>query len=136
LKDFKRRQPDDFLLVKKFADDLIAQGLSELRIRSYVRYLLNIREAVGKPLSEFTIEDVKRAIVHYQMKVNRGERTESSVFEARKTLKKFFRWYDKPELVEWFSIGSVENKLSPSDLITEGGLRGCSTHVIIQETEH
>jgi len=38
---------------------------------------------------------------------------------VKKTLKKFFKWLEKEELVNWFSLGNVDPKVSPQDLITE-----------------
>ena len=124
LKRFKRHYPDEFHIIKEFSDDLLAEGLSELRIRSYVGYLKRIRDiAEGKKLTEFDKSDIRRVINHYQLLCNRGEVSDSAVFEVKKTLKKFFKWLGKEELVNWFSVGSVENKLSPADLITEEEFR-------------
>ncbi|HIH69355.1 MAG TPA: tyrosine-type recombinase/integrase [Methermicoccus shengliensis] len=45
------------------------------------------------------------------------------VFEVKKTLKKFFRGLEKDDLVNWFTLGNVETKVSPQDLITEEEFR-------------
>ncbi|AIY90067.1 tyrosine-type recombinase/integrase [Geoglobus acetivorans] len=117
---FKKHYPDEYDVIKEFSDDLLAEGLSELRIGSYVEYLKRIRDiAEGKKLTEFDKSDVRGVINHYQILCNRGDLSDSTVFEVKKTLKKFFKWLGKEELVSWFSLGNVENKLSPADLITE-----------------
>lgn len=129
LERFKRYHPEDYETVEAFAMDLLAQGISELRVRSYVVYLSRILDLVGKRFEEFTRDDIRRVLAHYQLLVNKGERSESSVFEAKKTLKKFFKWLGKEELVNWFTLGSIKSNISPHDLITreefEAMVRAC-----------
>ncbi len=119
LESFKRAcSPEDYEVVYDFATDLMSNGLSEIRIAGYVKWLRIIAKTRGKKLVEFDKSDVKHVINHFQMRCNRGEISQSTVFEVKKTLKKFFKWYGKEELVSWFSIGDAEGNLSPSDLIT------------------
>ncbi len=119
LNRFKRIYPDEYDIIQEFTEDLLVEGLSELRIRSYVSWLKRIRDVAGKKLVEFDKSDIRKVINHYQLLCNQGKVTDSTVFEVKKTLKKFFKWMKKEELVNWFSIGTVENKLSPADLIIE-----------------
>jgi len=114
---------EDYYIVENFATDLIAEGISEIRVISYVDRLISVRKVVRKKLNEFTKEDVKKVINHYQLLCNEGIISDSSVFEIKKTLKKFFKWMGKKELVNWFTLGKPETKVSPSDLITEGEFR-------------
>jgi|Deesub1362A_J573_1020465.scaffolds.fasta_scaffold00380_31 integrase len=123
LENFRKKYPEHYEIVRNFSEDLIAQGISELRVRSYVHYLRRILDVVKKDFREFTKEDVRKVIVHYQELVNRGEFSDSVVFEVKKTLKRFFRWFNRDDLVNWFTIGSVETKVSPHDLITEDEFR-------------
>lgn len=39
--------------------------------------------------------------------------------ELRKTLKKFFKWFEREDVVHWFSIGKYETKVTPQDMISE-----------------
>ncbi len=123
LEKFRKDHPDCYKVVENFANDLLAQGISELRVRSYVIWLSKIIEVAGKNPNEFTKDDVRKVLAHYQTLVNQGKYTDSTIFEVKKTLKKFFKWFGKEDLVSWFSVGNVENKLSPSDLITEEEFR-------------
>lgn len=123
LEKLEKLYPDEYKVIKEFSDDLLANGISELRIRTYVIWLRRIREVAGKKLTEFEKTDVRNVINHYQILRNRGEVSDSSVFEVKKTLKKFFKWLGKEDLVNWFSVGNVENSLSPADLITEEEFR-------------
>ena len=119
LENFRKECPEDYNIVYEFASDLIAEGISEFRVRGYVIYLKKIIQTANKRLKDFEKADVKRVINHYQLLRNSGELSDSSVFEVKKTLKKFFGWCGRDELINWFSIGKVKNSLSPSDLITE-----------------
>jgi len=116
LENFRKECLEDYDIVYEFASDLIAEGISEFRIRGYVIYLKKIIQIANKHLKDFE-KDVKRVINHYQFLRNGGELSDSSVFEVKKTLKNFSGGGD--ELINWFSIGKVKNSLSPSDLITE-----------------
>ena len=119
LENFKRECPGDYDVVYEFASDLIAEGISEFRARGYVIYLKKIIQTANKHLKDFKKADVKKVINHFQLLRNSDELSDSSVFEVKKTLKKFFKWYGRNELVNWFATGKVKNNLSPSDLITE-----------------
>jgi len=118
LERFRRRHPEDYEIVESFAMDLLVQGISELRVSSYVSFLARVLDIAGKRLEEFTKSDVRRVIAHYQTRANSGEISQSTVFEVKKTLKKFFKWAGREELVSWFSIGKCSSSLSPQDLIT------------------
>jgi site-specific recombinase XerD len=122
LQKSKEECPDDYDVVHEFAEGLLGEGLSELRIKTYVIWLRKIRSVANKRLTEFDKIDVRKAINHYQLLCNSGKVPDSSVFEVKKTLKKFFKWMGKDDLVNWFSVGNVE-KLSPADLITEEEFR-------------
>ncbi len=77
---------------------MLSNGLSEIRIAGYIKWLKIIAKTRGKKLIEFDKDDVKYVINHFQIRCNRGEISQSTVFEVKKTLKKFFKWYDKGEL--------------------------------------
>lgn len=118
LNRFKNRHPENYDIAERFAMDLLAQGISELRITGYLTYLSIILDVVGKRLDDFTRDDVSKVLAHFQLRANRGEISNNTIFEVRKTLKKFFKWLDKEELVNWFTTGKCQSNLSPQDLIT------------------
>ncbi len=129
LKRFKQRHPENYDLIETFAMDLLAQGISELRVTGYLTYISNILKIVNKDFRKYTKDDVRKVIAHYQTRANRGEISPNTVFEVRKTLKRFFKWLGKEELVNWFVAGKCESNLSPQDLITheefEAMLKAC-----------
>ncbi len=99
--------------------DLLAQGLSEIRVSGYISFISRILKIVNKDPRAYTKEDIRKVLAHYQMRANNGEISQSTVFEVKKTLKKFFKWLGRGELVDWFSIGRCSSNLSPQDLITQ-----------------
>lgn len=107
---------------EEFVEDLISKGLSIGRITSYVYKLVKIREVSEKNLEEFDKAEVRKVINYFQLKANSGDLSQNTVREVKKTLKKFFKWLKKEDLVNWFSLGKVETNLSPGDLITLGGI--------------
>lgn len=119
LKRYERQFPETLDLIKDFSDDLIVEGISETRISTYIERLIYINKINGKRLPDFDLKDVKKVISHFQQQVNEGEYSQNSLIEVKKALRKFFKWYGKPELVNWFTLGEAKCKLSPSDLLTE-----------------
>ncbi len=50
LERFRRRHPEDYEIVESFAMDLLVQGISEMRVSSYVSFLVRILDIAGKRL--------------------------------------------------------------------------------------
>ncbi len=114
LESFKRScSPEDYGVVYEFATDLLSNGLSEIRIAGYIKWLKIIVKTRGKKLTEFDKDDVKYVMNHFQIRCNRGEISQSTVFEVKKTLKKFFKWYDKGELETLEEIETPEVREIP-----------------------
>ncbi len=115
----KEEHPESYAVIEDFAEDMLAEGLSAHRLYSYLLWLRKILKAVDKRIDEWDKRDVRRAINHFKAEMDHGGITENSFEEVKKTLKKFFKWLGKEEIVNWFSLGSVGPKVSPQDLITE-----------------
>ena len=62
---FKRNYPKYYDIVEAFAMDLLAQGLSEIRVAGYVSFISRILKIVNKDPREYTKEDVRRVVAHY-----------------------------------------------------------------------
>ncbi|WP_456468769.1 hypothetical protein [Archaeoglobus sp.] len=65
LKRFREKHPENYNIIETFAMDLLAQGISELRVTGYLTYLSSILKVVNKDLQEFTRDDIRRVIAHY-----------------------------------------------------------------------
>jgi len=115
----KEKYPENYQLIEDFAEDLLAKGITAHRIYSYVLWLKKALDVVDKRLDTWDKRDVRKVINRYQIECNEGKISENSLREVKKTLKKFFKWLEKEELVCWFSLGNVDPKVSPQDLITE-----------------
>ena len=115
----KEEHFESYAVIEEFAEDMLAKGLTVHRMYSYILWLRKILHAVDKKIDEWDRKDVRRTINHFKAEVERGRITESSFEEVKKTLKKFFKWFGKEEIVSWFSLKNVETKISPQDLITE-----------------
>ena len=119
LENFREKHPENFEIVDDFAEDLLANRISELRVYSYVCWLKRFLEIVSKKLEQWERKDIRKVINHYQRRVEKGELSENTLVEVKKTLKKFFKWAGKEEQVNWFTGSGWENGVSPNDLITE-----------------
>jgi len=121
--------PESYQDIEDFVEDLLAEGISVYRMYSYTIWLNKILKIVNKPINEWDRRDIRRVINHFTAECNQGKITQTSVEEIKKTLKKFFKWASKSELVNWFSLKNVETKVSPQDLITqeefEAMIRAC-----------
>lgn len=119
LEMLKEEHPASFEVVEDFVEDLIAEGISKHRIYSYILWTRKCLNAVDKKIDEWDRKDVRRTLNHYKEELDTGRITENSMIEVKKTLKKVFKWMGKDELVNWFTVGKSETKVSPQDLITE-----------------
>jgi len=123
LQRIQRKHPENYEIIEEFVSDLIANGISFHRINAYLLWLDKILDLIPKKLQEFERSDVRKVIMRYQMLCNDEKVSESTLYEVKKTLKKFFRWMGREDLIDWFSIGNVKSNISPSDLITEEEFR-------------
>lgn len=119
LEMLKEEYPASFEVVEDFVEDLIAEGISKHRIYSYILWTRKCLKAVDKKIDEWDRKDVRRTLNHYKEEHDTGKITENSMLEVKKTLKKVFKWMGKEELVNWFTVGKTETKVTPQDLITE-----------------
>ncbi len=115
----KEEHPESYKIIEDFAEDLLAEGITAQRIYSYIFWLRKALDVVDRRIDTWDKRDVRKVINRYQIECNEGKISENSLREVKKTLKKFFKWLEKVELVNWFSLGNVNSNVSPQDLITE-----------------
>lgn len=58
---------------RDFRYEFTGAGEPELGVTGYLTYLSNIFKVVNKDLGEYTRDDVRKVIAHYQAKANRGK---------------------------------------------------------------
>ena len=115
----KEEHPESYELVEDFVEDLIAEGISKHRIYSYILWIRKSLEVVDRKIDTWNRKDVRKILNFYKAELEAGKITENSMVELRKTLKKFFKWLKKEDVVNWFSIGKYETKVTPQDMISE-----------------
>ncbi|KUJ92395.1 MAG: Integrase family protein, partial [Archaeoglobus fulgidus] len=129
LRKIKDSHPENYQLIEDFVEDLLAEGISPKRVYTYIFWLRKIIETADTKLDNWGRREVRKVINRYQIECNKGNISENSLREVKKTLKKFFKWLGREDLVNWFSLGNVAPKISPQDLITteefEAMLRTC-----------
>lgn len=119
LRKIEEKYPDSYKIIEDFSEDLLAEGITAHRIYSYVLWLRKSLDVASKRIDTWDKRDIRKIINRYQIECNEGNISENSLREVKKTLKKFFKWLEKDELVDWFSLGDVDPKVSPQDLITQ-----------------
>lgn len=119
LRKIEEKYPDSYKIIEDFSEDLLAEGITAHRIYSYVLWLRKSLDVASKRIDTWDKRDTRKIINRYQIECNEGNISENSLREVKKTLKKFFKWLEKDELADWFSLGDVDPKVSPQDLITQ-----------------
>ncbi len=75
-------------VLQKFADYLISEGISPLRILRYVQIMRMVSEWIDKPLGEWGREEILFVLV----KLEKSDYKVGTKNEFRKAMKKFFKW--------------------------------------------
>ncbi len=109
-------------LILKFHEDMLAEGLSELRVLKYLRLLKWLAIWLEKDFDKANEEDIKRLVA----RIERSELSEWGKQNYKVAIKRFYRWLYKlpkgkdPELTEWIrtTIKNNNTKL-PEELLTE-----------------
>jgi len=116
-KEYKKANSE---LMQKFFEDCYANGLSESRVRKYRATLRNLSAIIGKPFTEATKEDLKRAVA----RIEKSNYSEWTKHDYKVSIKKFWKWLKQtedfyPEEVRWIktTIRRVKEKF-PEELLT------------------
>jgi len=60
LENFREKHPENFEVVEDFAEDLIANRITELRVYSYICWLRRFLEIVPKNLEQWEKKEVRK----------------------------------------------------------------------------
>ncbi len=104
--------------IMKFETYCFAGGLGTIRIEKYMNLLKTIGEMLPQPLSEPNKDDI-------MLLVSRIERSSWSAWtkhDYKITVKKFYSYLDKRELVSWIKAGRNHSAKLPEELLTPGDL--------------
>ncbi len=106
-------------IIFKFKRYCFANDLSVPRVVKLIEHLTILAERTDKPLTEWNREDVEVVLEWVDERVRKEGLSPWTKREYKKTLKKFFKWLGKKELVDWFTIGEVKARKFPDELLTE-----------------
>lgn len=110
-------------LILKFKRNCIANDLSLARISKLLEQLVIISEVNPKPFSKWEREDVELIIEWIDDRLRKEGLSLWTKREYKKTLKKFFNWLGKKELVDWFTVGEIKTRKFPDELLTEDDIK-------------
>ncbi len=93
-------------LIEKFCNDCFAQGITAGRVQKYAYILRRVAEWLGKDLDVANEDDLKRVITM----INTLPFTEWTKHDYKRSIKKFFKWLGKEELVSWIKRTGPRNR--------------------------
>ena len=115
----ERIPPGSRELILKFHRDLLAEGLSELRVVKYLRLLRRLAMWLGKDFRDAKEEDIRSLVA----RIEQSSYKEWTKQNYRVALKKFYRWLNggkDPEVTAWIktTLRGNSSKL-PEELLSE-----------------
>jgi site-specific recombinase XerD len=84
--------------------------VGKVRTLKYVQNLKFLSKWVGKPFDQVTQEDMERLVCGLEeniYKTREKNYTAETKRDYKKTLRKFYKWMGKPELVEFISLATI-----------------------------
>ncbi|RLI80892.1 hypothetical protein DRP04_07330 [Archaeoglobales archaeon] len=106
-------------LIEKFCNDCFAQGITAGRVQKYAFILRKVAEWLGKDFDSVTEDDLKRVVAT----INTSQFTEWTKYDYKRSIKKFFRWLGKEELVSWLRCSDIKNRKLPEEILTEEDIK-------------
>lgn len=106
-------------LIEKFCNDCFAQGITAGRVQKYAFILRKVAEWLGKDFDSVTEDDLKRVVAT----INTSQFTEWTKYDYKRSIKKFFRWLRKEELVSWLRCSDIKNRKLPEEILTEEDIK-------------
>lgn len=102
-------------LIEKFCNDCFAQGIKAGRVQKYAYILRKVAEWLGKDFEKAAEDDLKRVVAM----INASSFTEWTKYDYKRSIKKFFRWLGREELISWLRCSDVKNRKLPEEILTE-----------------
>ncbi|MBU4124017.1 MAG: tyrosine-type recombinase/integrase [Nanoarchaeota archaeon] len=109
--------------IRKFQDEMFANGLSNNRALLYLNAIYSISKITEKKLADLTKDEIKEIVAE----IERSNKAEWTKVKYKLTLKKFYQfvekleWYSKeyPDRVKWINSGARKSKLLRPIILTE-----------------
>ncbi len=103
-------------LIFEFESYCFAQGLKTSRVLKHLTELKVWTEMLGKDFKDATKADVMKLVEC----IERSDRAARTKQDYKILIRKFFRWLEKDEVVDWMKIGmKMDSKKLPEDLLSE-----------------
>lgn len=107
-------------LIKAFARDCFAEGLSQARVSKYLNLMKQIAHRVEKPFPQVQVDDIKTLL----QEVGLSDMSPWSKRDFRIGIKKFWKWLkgteEPPKIVRWVKTTMDHSKQKlPQDLLSE-----------------
>jgi len=106
-------------LIEKFCNDCFAQGIKAGRVQKYAYILRKVAEWLGKDFDTANEDDLKRVVAM----INTSPFTEWTKHDYKRSIKKFFKWLGKEELVSWIKCTRPKNRKLPEEILTEDDIK-------------
>ncbi len=106
-------------LIEKFCNDCFAQGITAGRVQKYAYILRKVAEWLGKDFDKATEEDLKKVVAV----INASPFKDWTKYDYKRSIKKFFRWLGKEDLISWLKCNDVKNKKLPEEILTEEDIK-------------
>ena len=78
-----------------------------------------VAEWLGKDFDKATKDDLKRVVAM----INTSSFTEWTKYDYKRSIKKFFRWLGREELISWLRCSDVKNRKLPEEILTEEDIK-------------
>lgn len=102
-------------LIFEFESYCFAEGLSTARVLKHLTELKLLADMAGNDFQNITRQEMMKLVEHIE-RMKRAERTKQ---DYKKLIRKFFKWMDKADLVDWIKISRKDSKKLPEDLLSE-----------------
>ncbi len=106
-------------LIEKFCNDCFAQGITAGRVQKYAYILRKVAEWLRKDFDRATENDLKRVVAL----INTSPFTEWTRYDYKRSIKKFFRWLGREELIAWLKCTQIKNRKLPEEILTEEDIK-------------
>ncbi|NJD54198.1 MAG: hypothetical protein FIB07_15190 [Candidatus Methanoperedens sp.] len=101
-------------MIRKFETDCFASGLGICRVEKYLNALKTIAEMIRVPLGDADKDDLKRFLA----KIEKSDWSSWTKHDYRVTLKKFYTWSGKTDMISWIKAGKSHSEKLPEELLT------------------
>ncbi len=106
---------DDQEDVRRFMNDLLAQGISAGRVIKYHYSLVSIKRKLNISFRSAKEDDIKRFII----KLEKSDYAEWTKHDLKIIIKKYLKWLGKDNIISWLKVKSVKNGILPEEVMTE-----------------